>query len=104
MPIPITVNYITYPSHIAYYHTREDHGDCTYHCYYMYMKLKHDPEFRERQKHLAIKRTMIRYNTDPVFKEKINKRRMELYRKKQDCELSKSLLISPNSENVVTFN
>ena len=29
-----------------------------------------DPEFRERQKPQAIKHTMTRYNTDPVFKRK----------------------------------
>ena len=101
MHIPIIVNDITYLSHIAYYRTLEDQSDRTYHAYYMYMKLKHDPEFRERQKQQANKRTMKRYNTDPEFKEKMIKRRLELYRKKRDL---KSLLISSDGENVVMFN
>ena len=83
MHIPITVNDITYLSHIAYYRTLEDQSDRTYHAYYMSMKLKHDPEFRERQKQQANKRTMKRYNTDPEFKEKMIKRRLELYRKNE---------------------
>ena len=83
MHIPITVNDITYPSHIAYYRTLEDQSDRTYHAYYMYMKLKYDPEFRERQKQQANKRTMKRYNTDPEFKEKMINQRLELYRKNE---------------------
>ena len=68
------------------------------------MKLKYDPELRERKKQLAMKRTLLRYHTDPELKEKVNKRRQELYSKKRAIESSKSLSITSSGENVVTLN
>ena len=92
MSIPITVNAIKYPSYIAYYRTIEDQGDHTCHAFYMYIKLNHDPEFRERQKQQAMKSTFLRYHTDPDFKVKVNKTRYKLYRKKRVAKMFLLLL------------
>ena len=61
--------------------------------FYIYMKLKHDPEFHKWQKQVAMKHTLLRYHISPKCKEKVNKRRQEMYRKNKQLNHWRAYLL-----------